>query len=105
MSYDYAMSTESSSAGWVDPTLAVVFLIHTAAFIYLYWKRRHFYTAMLVVAFPLLCSYYTLRALQINFTGMDALRWSGIVIATLSVLLAIKDAVAKRMQPRPYSKS
>lgn len=99
MSNDYSIGIEESSS-WVDPVLASVFLIHTFAFIYLYIKRRHFYTAMLILAFPLLFSYYTMRSFHVYFDGMDWLRWSGIGLATISVIFAIKDFISKRLSRR-----
>lgn len=107
MSNDYSTGIEDSG-GWVDPVLASVFLIHTIAFIYLYIKRRHYYTAMLIIAFPLLCSYYAMRSFQVAFYRMDWLRWGGIGLATISVILAIKDYVSRRQSrrnPKPPSVS
>lgn len=88
------------STGWVNPTLTVIFLIHTIAFVYLYIKRRHYYTAMLVVAFPLLCLYYLLRTLHVDFAGMTWIRWAGIGIATLSVVLALKDYLVRKSKQK-----
>lgn len=80
---------------WVDLVLTVIFLIHTFAFIYLYLKRRHFYTLLLVIAFPFLVFYYTLKCFQVDFTGMDWIRWTGIGIATVALILLLKEVIEK----------
>lgn len=94
---EYAGIAESP-VDWVDPVLTGVFLIHTVAFIYLYRKKRHYYTALLIVAFPLLCLYYALRTFRVQFTGMEWIRWGGIGLATFSVILAIQYHIARRQR-------
>ncbi len=81
---------------WVPPVLSGIFFIHTIAFIVLYIKRRHRYVIMLIVAFPLLMTYYLLKTFHVSFPGMDWIRWCGIILATIPVILAIKERLTKK---------
>jgi hypothetical protein len=81
---------------WIPILLTGVFLIHTGAFIYLYIKRRHFYTKLLMIAFPFLVVYYLLESLQVEFLGMIWLRWIGIAIATIATGFFFRDLINKK---------
>lgn len=84
-------------ARWVPMILTGVFLIHTVAFIVLYFKRRHFYTLLLAIAFPFLVAYYLLKCFQVEFVGMAWIRWTGIILATIALLIIVKDFVEKKI--------
>ena len=89
--------TAGGISHWLPVILTVVFLIHTGAFVYLYIKRRHFYTFLLAIGFPFLVVYSALKSFQVDFTGMSWIRWTGILLATAALLLIIKGFLEKRL--------
>lgn len=84
---------------WLPVALTVLFALHTAAFILLYFKRRKFYLLLLIIAFPFLVLYYLLKSLQIDLQGMIWLRWIGIGLAAVSLLIFIGSRLKKKFLP------
>lgn len=91
------VETAGGISRWLPVILTAVFLIHTGAFVFLYIKRRHFYTFLLAIGFPFLVVYYALKSFQVDFSGMAWIRWTGIIIATAALVLLVKSLVEKRI--------